>query len=256
MKIMFKQLFVLSQLCLATLWLGSCSMDSSNAPVSPGNNGIGGSMARFAVVGNHLYTVNNTSLQIYDISQPADPIKGNVVKLGVGIETIFPYANQLFIGSQTGMHIYDNQNPDRPTLVSRYDHVQSCDPVVVQGNYAYVTLRDGNTCRTGQNLLDVVDISNLSAPKLVQSYPMKHPHGLGIDGDILFVCEGQFGLKVFDASDPANLVQTQFIPGVKSYDVIPHNQVLLLTGEDGLYQYRYTDPQHLELLSKIPVAVQ
>jgi hypothetical protein len=85
---------------------------------------------------------------------------------------------------------------------------------------------------------------------------MQHPHGLGIDGNILFVCEGQFGLKVFDASDPSNLVQTQFIPGVKSYDVIPFNKILLLTGENGLYQYRYTDPQRLELLSVIPVAVQ
>jgi hypothetical protein len=231
-------------------------MDANNASVAPGTNGIGGSLARFAVVGDHLYTVNNTSLQVYDISQPADPKKGAYIKLGVGIETIFPYANQLFIGSQTGMYIYDNQNPQQPSLISRYDHVQSCDPVVVQGNFAYVTLRDGNTCRNGQNLLDVVDISNLRSPRLVRSYPMQHPHGLGIDGNILFVCEGQFGLKVFDASNPGNLVQTQVIPGVKSYDVIPHNRILLLTGENGLYQYRYTDPQHLELLSVIPVAVQ
>jgi hypothetical protein len=256
MKIMFRQLFLLSCLCMAALWLTGCSMDSGSDSLAPGTNGIGGSMARFAVAGNHLYTVNNTSLQVYDISQPGNPLQGSVIKLGVGIETIFPYANQLFIGSQTGMHIYDNQNPDQPRLLARYDHVQSCDPVVVQGNYAYITLRDGNTCRNGQNLLDVVDISNLSAPVLVRSYPMQHPHGLGIDGNILFVCEGQYGLKVFDASDPNNLIQTQFIPGIKSYDVIPHNRLLLLTGQDGLYQYRYTSPQHLELLSKIPVAVQ
>jgi hypothetical protein len=70
------------------------------------------------------------------------------------------------------------------------------------------------------------------------------------------VCEGNFGLKVFDASQPDNLIQTQFIPGVKSYDVIPRNRLLLLTGEDGLYQYRYTDPQRLELLSVIPMAIQ
>jgi hypothetical protein len=238
------------------LILNSCSTSSDSASVAPGNNGTGGSMARFAIVGDHLYTVDNTNLQVYDISQPGDPKKGAVIKMGVGIETIFPYSNQLFIGSQTGMYIYDNQNPQNPSLISRYDHIQSCDPVVVQGNYAYVTLRNGNTCRNGQNLLDVIDISNLASPRLVRSYPMQHPHGLGIDGSILFVCEGNFGLKVFDASQPDNLIQTQFIPGVKSYDVIPRNRLLLLTGEDGLYQYRYTDPQRLELLSVIPMAIQ
>lgn len=93
MKITFRQLFLLSQLSVSILWLSSCSMDSSSASVAPGNNGIGGSMARFAVVGDHLYTVNNTSLQLYDISLPADPVKDSEVKLGVGIETIFPYAN-------------------------------------------------------------------------------------------------------------------------------------------------------------------
>ena len=240
-------------LLLASLVITSSCDSDSNATMAPGTAGTGGSMARFAISGNYLYTVTNSNLKVYDISEPANPKPGSDIKVGVRIETIFPYGENLFIGSQTGMHIYGIQNPEKPVSISTYTHVQSCDPVVVQGNYAYVTLRDGNTCRTGQNLLDVINISNIETPQLIRSYPMQNPHGLGIDGNILFVCEGKYGLRVFDAALPDNLIETQFIPGVHSFDVIPRNQLLIVIGQDGLYQYSYTDPKQLSLLSKIPI---
>ncbi|MBC7919673.1 MAG: hypothetical protein H7Z75_01140 [Ferruginibacter sp.] len=232
----------------------SCAEDGNSA--SPGTNGIGGSMARFAIGGDHLYTLDNNSLRVFDISQPDNPVPGAKISVGTGIETLFPYQDKLFIGSRSGMLIYDNGNPGQPTLLSRYAHVESCDPVVVQGDYAYVTLRDGTFCRSGSNLLDVVDIRNLQNPVVVRSIPMQHPHGLGVDGKNLFVSEGAHGLKVFNVADPRNPVQTQYITGVKTYDVIPLNEgkVLLVTGQDGLYQYDYSDATQLKLLSKIPIA--
>ena len=50
--------------------------------------------------------------------------------------------------------------------------------------------------------LDVVDLSDLSAPTLVKSYGMDNPYGLGLDDDLLFVCDGTSGLKIYDASNP------------------------------------------------------
>jgi hypothetical protein len=247
-----------------TLWLpvlllvvlaavSSCS--ESKADMAPNaNNGVGGSLARFAIVDNYLYTVSNSTLKVFDISQAQQPRQMNSVKLGLNIETIFPYNNMLFIGSRTGMHIYDNANPTQPVLLSQYQHVQSCDPVVVQGNYAYVTLRDGTECRFGQNVLDVVNISNPRSPSRVQSIPMLNPHGLGIDGNVLFVCEGDHGLKVFDVTNPAQPVEKQFIKGIRTYDVIPHKNVMLVVGKDGLMQYDYSDVNNPKLLSMIPLA--
>jgi hypothetical protein len=247
-----------------TLWLpvlllvvlaavSSCS--ESKADMAPNaNNGVGGSLARFAIVDNYLYTVSNSTLKVFDISQAQQPRQMNSVKLGLNIETIFPYNNMLFIGSRTGMHIYDNANPTQPVLLSQYQHVQSCDPVVVQGNYAYVTLRDGTECRFGQNVLDVVNISNPRSPSRVQSIPMLNPHGLGIDGNVLFVCEGDHGLKVFDVTNPAQPIEKQFIKGIRTYDVIPHKNVMLVVGKDGLMQYDYSDVNNPRLLSMIPLA--
>lgn len=241
-------LYILATLAL----LMACDKGSSDS-MSPGA-GVGGSTARFTISGNNLYTVSNTALKVYDIAASNNPKAGAQIPLGFGIETIFPYRNNLFIGTQTGMYIYDIAQPSNPKQVSLYTHIQSCDPVVAQGNYAYVTLRSGTNCRNvSANTLDVVDISNLSSPKLLRSYPMKNPHGLGVDGTFLFVGEGDYGLRVMDISDPANVREIQYFDDVKTYDVIPTQKRLIVTGPDGIYQYGYADQTQLKLLSKLPV---
>jgi hypothetical protein len=219
------------------------------------NPGIGGSMARFTIYDNYLYTVGHWDMQVFDISQPTEPVKGNKIGLGWGIETIFPYKDKLFIGSQTGMHIYNNRNPQKPEYMSRFEHARACDPVVVEGDYAYVTLRSNNVCAGFINQLDVVNIANLSAPTLVKSFPMQNPHGLGIDDGTLFLCEGEFGLKVFDAQNPAEIDknQLQHFKDLHAFDVIPLGNILLLIGDTGLYQYDYSNPKDLKLLSSIPI---
>ncbi len=227
-----------------------------NADLSPNNQtGTGGSMARFAIAGNALYCVLPDKLQVYDISTPTNPVAKNPVALNVGLETIFPYKDNLFIGANDGMYIFDNRQSDNPLLLSRFTHVQSCDPVVVQGNFAYVTLRGGINCRrfTSLSSLDVVDISDLKTPKLVHTQALESPYGLGVDGTQLFVCEGNNGLKIFDIAKPEQPVLKEVMKEVKSFDVIPLNKTLLVTGDGGLLQYSYRNGEKLELLSKIAI---
>lgn len=243
-------------------WLnGWMTMDgrsfASASVVQPSNStGKGGSMARFTISGDHLYTVSNSDLQVLDISNTADPKKGEKIRLGWGIETIFPYADKLFIGSTTGMHIYDNSNPTKPVHLSTYAHVNSCDPVVVEGNLAWVTLRSGNACAGFTNQLEVIDISNPRSPQLVKAYPMQNPHGLGIDRSTLFLCEGKYGLKIFDAKDHLKVSDNliSHFKGHDAFDVIPLGRNLLLIGQDGLYQYDYSNVKDIRLLSKLPVS--
>lgn len=231
--------------------LGGCSKSSDG--ISPGA-GIGGSTARFTVAGNRLYLVSSTTLRTYDITQSSDPKPGDKTKLGIGVETIFPYRNHLFIGTQTGMFIYEMGTSGQPKYLSQYAHVQSCDPVVVQGDYAYVTLRSGTACNpVAANVLDVLDIRDLRTPKVLRSYPMRSPYGLGIDGNLLFVTEGDNGLRMMDATKPTDLREIQHLTDVRAYDVIPNEKLLIVTGRDGIYQYSYADPTQLKLLSKLVV---
>ncbi|GAB4004614.1 hypothetical protein GCM10028808_02590 [Spirosoma migulaei] len=228
------------------------SNKGANAPTAP-TTGTGGSMARFAITNNQLYVVNNSSLQLFDITEPAKPAKGKTVTLNWNVETIFPYRTNLFIGTTTGMYIYDIVNPAEPKQLSAFSHVRSCDPVVVHENYAYVTLRGTSTCGVAgtQDVLDVIDISNLTAPRVAKTYPIETPYGLGIDYPTLFVCQGNKGLSVFDASNPLDLKARQTFANVNAFDVIPMSKTLLTIGKDGLYQYDYSNPTNLRLLSKI-----
>jgi len=232
-------------------------MAASAAPLSVPNSpiGIGGSMARFAIYTDLLYTIDDYQMTVFNIDNLYDPLPGNIINMGWGIETIFPYKDKLFIGAQNGMHIYDNAIPTEPVYISSFLHVTTCDPVVVNDQYAYVTLRSGNACNGFTNQLDVINIEDLYNPYLVKSYSMQSPHGLGLDEQTLFITEGEFGLKVFDATDPstidANLIK-QF-QDIHGYDVIPNNGVLMMIGDDGLYQYDYRDIENIELLSVIPV---
>ena len=232
---------------------GIQNFNSATGSPAPSTNGTGGSMARFTLYDNYLYTVSQSEMQLFDIKNPSDPKKGNKINMGWGIETIFPYKDKLFIGAQSGMHIYDNSNPEKPVRMSTFAHARVCDPVVVHEDKAYVTLRSGSTCQGFTNQLDVVDVSNLYSPRLLKSYPMKNPHGLGIDFPNLFICEGAYGLKTFNAADPLKIDQLEHLEGFQAYDVIPLGKSLLLIGRDGFYQYDYSNPRKLKLLSKIPV---
>lgn len=246
----------------ATYWFGrgylegdfmsysGVKQNTSSPTVTP-TTGTGGSMARFTIMNNQLYVVNYSTLQLFDISSPAKPTKGKSINLGWGIETIFPYQNKLFIGAQDGMHIYDATKPAELNQLSVYRHARSCDPVVVHGDYAYVTLRGTGACGGAQNELDIVSIADPTAPSLVKSYPMEGPYGLGIDYPTLFVCEGQKGLKVFNMDSPTNISPLQTFTDVNAYDVIPLAKTLMLVGKDGLYQYDYSNSSKLRLLSKI-----
>jgi len=220
--------------------------------------GIGGSMARFTIVGDYLYTVDDYLMHIFDITAPENPVAGNTIDLGWGIETIFPFKSNLFIGSRSGMSIYNINIPEQPEFMSTVQHITTCDPVVANDEYAFVTLRSDNVnnwCgNASTNQLDVIDITDVANANLLHVYNMTGPYGLGLDGNTLFVTEGDDGLKIFDVSDVSKIDQNmiQHLQGFNAYDVIPFNGTLILTGEDGLYQFDYTNLAEIKLLSLIP----
>jgi hypothetical protein len=172
------------------------------------------------------------------------------VYAGFDIETIFNRGNELFLGSRSGMYIYDISNPQLPTYISEFQHGTACDPVVVDGDYAYVTLRGGNFCGATESGLFIVDISEITNPVLAKMYPMDEPYGLGIKDEKLFICDGTSGLKVFDKTDVDNLVALNHFEEITTFDVIPLEETLLMVGEETLYQYRYLDDS-IELISSL-----
>jgi hypothetical protein len=227
----------------------------ASSGISGSGVGMGGSMARFGIKDKALYVVDNSSLKVFNITDQTSPLKVNELSVGWNVETMFLHGNQMFLGTSTGMAILDITSPFSPFSLTFFTHATSCDPVIVDDTLAYITLRTGTTCRGNLNLLDIVSINDVTKPKTIVSYAMNNPHGLGKDGDLLFVCDGSSGLKVYNTSEPKlmldNLIFTY--PAINAFDVIPVGKVLVLIGDDGLYQYDYSNVKNITLLSKISV---
>ena len=222
--------------------------------------GQGGSLARFTIANGTLYVVDESSLRTFNLSDPTTPelIGTHQVGNGWGIETIFPYGNQLYIGSTTGMHIFDISNPNDPDFLSTFEHVLSCDPVVVANDLAYVTLWGGSDCGTVQDQLEVIDVSNPRRPVSLQIVAMERSHGLGVADGKLFLCAYDQGVRVFDLTDTGLLGEQLYEDNrllAKDVIVLPENDQLIVFGEGeaGLEQYRYFEDGSLESLSHIDI---
>ena len=232
------------------------SVDSAALPGGVGGGGgagQGGSMAKFSIADDHMFIINEKNLLIYDISNESNPVEVGVLEVDFGIETVFMLNDKLFIGANDGVYIYEVSNPDNILFLSRYVHITSCDPVVANDSLAFSTLNSQSACRwqTGANQLDIIDISNIVDPQLITSYWLEDPKGLALDDEHLFVCNGIGGLEIYDFSNPYNLDRVSGISGINAYDVILHNNILVMIGTDGLFQYNYENIEELELLSNI-----
>ena len=214
---------------------------------------VAGSITKFALNNDHLYVMNDFNLHAINISNPMNLTQGEPVRIWRTVETLFPYDNHLYMGTTTGMMIYSLANPESPEHQGTIVHTTACDPVVVQGDYAYVTIRSGTTCMGEINQLDVVDVSNPANPILKSSFSLTNPHGLGVNGDVLFVCDGSDGLKVFDNTDPLVVGDhlTQSFSTIQAIDIIPLGNLAIVLTKDGVYQYDCTDVQNIQYLSQI-----
>lgn len=222
----------------------SCSEDSDMSPKS--DTGKGGSLARFTIVDSTMYLVDNREIKVFDIKNEKDPALVQSVNISANdIETIFHFGDYLYLGSSTGMYIYDIQDPRHPNYMSMATHASGCDPVVSDGEFAYVTVKNTLACNRFRNLniLEIYDVQDPGTPKLLSTTSMEAPSGLAIDDDILFVCDN--GLKVFDVSERRAPLLLKVIPS-DAFDIIINGNVILTVDPKGINQYLY-DRENLEL---------
>jgi hypothetical protein len=87
---------------------------------------------------------------------------------------------------------------------------------------------------------------------------MTNPHGLGIDQGTLFICDGSDGLKAYDATDVNRISENQLAhyKNIDAFDVIPFQNIAMVIGKDGLYQYDYADLKNIKLISQLPIVSQ
>lgn len=191
---MNKKLFYL---LILPFFFVQCEKDSASLSKIGGTTGQGGSLARFAIAGNYLYSVDENQLKAFDISSPDNPVLKNTQDVGFAIETIFPINDKLFIGSTSEVYIYSITDPANPKKLSSAISPQvlrRCDPVVAKDTVAFATLRTSGPCGGIQSVLAVYNIKDIINPVQVSTYPIFEPYGLGYKNDVLYVCDRQGGL--------------------------------------------------------------
>lgn len=246
-----KRLFFLA---IGLLILAGCGKDAAT-PSPAGDNGQGGSLARFCAVGDILYVVTDRELQVYKVNSDGDNTQIRILPLDNGLETLFRHDSILFVGAADGMYLFDIRNPEFPRQYAKFLHVVARDPVVSNGELAFVTLRSfsQNGRVNGVDRLDVIDIRQPYAPRLLVSKNMDSPAGLAIFKDLLFVCDR--GVKIFGVDSTLSLPPMNFIP-MDAHDLVVIDSIAMVIGTDGLSQYKLTPDVRLEFLSKIPTAIR
>lgn len=160
------------------------------------NSNIKGTLNKIAVSNDHIYVIGENELHCFQNSA-SEITYLNSKSISHDQETIYPENNRLFIGTQNSMVVVDISNPSSPEMLSEYTHPTSCDPVYPHGNVAYLTLRtaDFSGCSGDENTLEVIDISNINSPVLLEEITMKSPYGMSVINDHLFVGEGANGIS-------------------------------------------------------------
>lgn len=249
MKKTFKTL-LLAVSCF--LLLPSCEKGDSFAPGgSDIGIGKGGSLARFIIVGDYLYVVDGNMLQTFSLSELDNPVKINSLQVGFDIETIFAFKDKLFIGSKSALFIFSIANPAQPGLLGQAQHFTACDPVVANDSIAYVTIRSGSNCGGTVNALLIYGIKNILNPIQKNSISLVNPHGLGMQENHLFICDGTAGLKVYDISNGEMPSYKKGFTDGTFYDCIPYGNILICMIKGGVAIYDISSIENMKLLSKI-----
>ncbi|NVK34748.1 MAG: hypothetical protein HWE23_09730 [Rhodobacteraceae bacterium] len=230
-------------LCLGLiLTLLTCESDSNDFTPDLGGTGTAGSLAKFTIVDDNLMVLKSDEIIQYAIETGGGLSKVRTLQFfNSNLETIFPYANNVLVGSNNGVHFLAFDSQGILELISTYSHLTACDPVVALNGIAYSTLRNSDCRFNSIEVLDIIDISDIENPQVVKSYESEAPYGLTINGENLFVCE-RGGLAMYDVSDPQNIILKGFMDFADELplDVIHSRGSLILRTDNAIYNMSYT----------------
>lgn len=225
--------------------------DANATPVS-----TAGSMARFLPIENYLYAINDSDLLLFEINKDEKPNRWGKIGTNTWAETLYTLNDFLFVGSATGMLMYDVSEAGNPTFINKIDHFRSCDPVVADLEYAYVTLRGGTNCFTERNELQIINIQDPKDLEVTSTHLMFNPHGLAVHENYVIVCDGSAGIKVVDVSNKSKPSVVETYPIEFAYDIILDFPNALVVGEEKLYQYNLSELPKMKLTSESKLETQ
>ncbi|MCB2213310.1 T9SS type A sorting domain-containing protein [bacterium] len=216
------------------------SQDTLNVEVAGSLYGVDlGQVWDIDVQWPYVYTADGV-LSIIDVS---DPTMATFVASshldGFSARTVCVEGDYAYVCS-TGLRIVDISNPADPVTVGTcLENSYDLEDVVVQGDYMYVVEKENTYQR-----MYVFDISDRTAPTLVDFINRPGTERVAVAGDIAVLNRDNDGFTVLDISDPTNISEIASLnPFSSIQDIwIDGSTMYLAVGSDGIRIWDISDP--------------
>ncbi|NMC45256.1 MAG: hypothetical protein GYA52_00340 [Chloroflexi bacterium] len=158
---------------------------------------VGGTAQAIALDGNTLYLGVGMHVEIFDISNPIEPVLLGTSSILPGSVENLSISNSGYLYAacgQSGLQILDVSNPSTPQLIGSYDTLGYTEKILIQDTHAILA--------DGPNGIQIVDISDPSSPTWISEvYPLAYAYDVALSGNILYAAAGGSGILMADVSD-------------------------------------------------------
>ncbi len=195
------------------------------------------------IVGDRAYVVDgyNTGLEVYDISDPVNPIRLSVSGPAAwrcsasGDTLLFAFCRR------AGVTIWDISSPGMPLLLGQYDPPGSLEALeggVLVDSILY--------CAAHQNGIYAVSIADLQNPYKLSDFTSDSSAAWNVVvvDSFLYVANGRHGLLVIGVEGGLHLVSTLSLPGAANDLNVMGNIIAVSLGSDGLAAVEISDPYY------------
>jgi hypothetical protein len=196
-------------------------------PLLLGNIEIPASLV--AVAGNIAYVLSSTQLQLFDITDPAQPVahgvyQGALAQAGGAIVQVD--ANRIYlVEDPTAFKILDASNLDNLTVLGSYATLAGLNipqSIQVVGSTGYVLIQG----------LQILDLTNPISPTLRGYYPSPYAIDVHVFGTRAYLKEAVGPVELLDISNPdqPTLIGTLYTDEVQAVDQA-NNRAYFLTSD-------------------------
>lgn len=188
---------------------------------------LSGGVSAVYVSGSYAYVVKSDYLHVIDISDPSHPTPMGSYETYIG-KDVYVSGSYAYVldALRMGLAVVDISDPNNPTEAAFYS-IDDPQEVFVSGSYAYVTGWSNNS-------LLIVDVSDPTHPTTAGSYQFPgFAQGLYVSGRYAYVTYKDWGLRVLDVSNPANVAERGLYGGGALKIWISGPYAYVVTGSDG-----------------------
>lgn len=215
-----------------------------------------GFKTRMAYDGNWLYTVDESSLKVFSISNSLTPVLAESKNLDNYIQSVCSAQGLVMAGTANGFSLFQKIN-EKPLQALNSVGGNGSMSAVIDTPFIYAVQGGNNNDKysdPGPFPADGIYIFNINGFERFQNYsPLDNATGIAVKDSLVFVCAGT--LKVFARRGtrefPSLVLKKAYTLKADDITLTVDNR-LIATSSAGIYQLGYT-ADTVTILSTIPV---